>query len=79
LVLLNIAEKVADKYAGTEEGPFLARVKPAAFGSVRQTRSTQVSYLALRPSSISDLIVIAWKIRRLLLTMKSQYDDFAPP
>eukprot|EP00850_Spirogloea_muscicola_P006527 SM000031S11536 [mRNA] locus=s31:273132:275246:+ [translate_table: standard] len=35
-------EATVDKFAGTEEGPFLARIKPAAFGSVRQTGSTQV-------------------------------------
>ncbi|KAL2652512.1 hypothetical protein R1flu_020640 [Riccia fluitans] len=37
-----VDEKTADKYAGTEEGPFLARVKPAAFGTVKQKRSVQV-------------------------------------
>eukprot|EP00850_Spirogloea_muscicola_P020107 SM000207S06182 [mRNA] locus=s207:232659:234742:+ [translate_table: standard] len=35
-------EATVDKFAGTEEGPFLARIKPAAFGSVKQTGSTQV-------------------------------------
>jgi hypothetical protein len=29
-------------YAGTEEGPFLARVKPVAFGQVRSKGSTQI-------------------------------------
>ncbi|KAH9331759.1 hypothetical protein KI387_003867, partial [Taxus chinensis] len=33
-------EKV-DKYAGAEEGPFLARLKPVSFGTVRQTASFQ--------------------------------------
>ncbi|KAH7445493.1 hypothetical protein KP509_01G011500 [Ceratopteris richardii] len=37
-----VDEIKSDKYAGTQEGPFLARVKPLAFGSVRQTRSSQV-------------------------------------
>jgi len=37
-----IDEKKSDKYAGTEEGPFLSRLKPVSLGSVRQTRSTQV-------------------------------------
>eukprot|EP00850_Spirogloea_muscicola_P005427 SM000025S08322 [mRNA] locus=s25:16680:18798:- [translate_table: standard] len=35
-------EATVDKFAGTEEGPFLARVKPAAFDTVKQTGSTQV-------------------------------------
>ncbi|KAL3684321.1 hypothetical protein R1sor_002343 [Riccia sorocarpa] len=37
-----VDEETADKYAGTEEGPFLARVKPASFGTVKQNRSVQV-------------------------------------
>ncbi|KAI5075521.1 hypothetical protein GOP47_0009597 [Adiantum capillus-veneris] len=37
-----INEMTSDKYAGTQEGPFLARVKPLAFGSIKQTRSSQV-------------------------------------
>lgn len=37
-----IDEKTSDKYAGTQEGPFLARIKPFAFGSIKQTRSSQV-------------------------------------
>eukprot|EP00250_Pteridium_aquilinum_P011167 c19880_g1_i3 orf=333-986(-) len=37
-----VDEETADKYAGTQEGPFLARIKPFAFGSIRQTRSSQV-------------------------------------
>ncbi|XP_024369799.1 probable plastid-lipid-associated protein 4, chloroplastic isoform X1 [Physcomitrium patens] len=37
-----VDEKTSDKYAGTEEGPFLSRVKPASFGTVRQSRSFQV-------------------------------------
>jgi hypothetical protein len=39
-----INEKKSDKYAGTEEGPFLSRLKPISLGSVRQTRSTQVNF-----------------------------------
>ncbi|CAM6105059.1 unnamed protein product [Calypogeia fissa] len=53
-----VDEKTADKYAGTEEGPFLARVKPAAFGSVRQIRSTQVlDTLGGAAQNIADFIV----------------------
>lgn len=37
-----IDEKTSDKFAGTEEGPFLSRVKPASLGAVRQSRSFQV-------------------------------------
>ncbi|MCO5546741.1 hypothetical protein L7F22_000177 [Adiantum nelumboides] len=42
-----VDERTADKYAGTQEGPFLARVKPFAFGSIKQTRSSQ-KRLAIR-------------------------------
>ncbi|KAG0613090.1 hypothetical protein M758_6G075900 [Ceratodon purpureus] len=37
-----IDERTSDKYAGTEEGPFLSRVKPVSLGTVRQSRSFQV-------------------------------------
>jgi len=36
-----------DKYAGAEEGPFLARLKPLSFGSIRQTASFQVGNLTI--------------------------------
>lgn len=37
-----VYEEKVDKYAGAEEGPFLARLKPLSFGSIRQTASFQV-------------------------------------
>lgn len=37
-----VDENTVDKYAGTQEGPFLARIKPLAFGSIKQSRSFQV-------------------------------------
>ncbi|XP_024542843.1 plastid lipid-associated protein 3, chloroplastic isoform X2 [Selaginella moellendorffii] len=35
-------EEIVDRYAGTEEGPFLSRIKPLAFGTIKQTRSLQI-------------------------------------
>ncbi|GAQ81050.1 hypothetical protein KFL_000690280 [Klebsormidium nitens] len=41
-LLYTASTKEEFTYAGTEEGPFLARVKPAAFGQVRSKGSTQI-------------------------------------
>lgn len=40
--VLFYAKEEVDKFAGTEEGPFLARLKPFSFGLVRQKGSSQV-------------------------------------
>ncbi|XP_057869234.2 fibrillin protein 5 homolog isoform X1 [Cryptomeria japonica] len=60
-------EEKVDKYAGTEEGPFLARLKPLSLGTVRQTASFQVIDLQGESvQNIADFVLFGIKGRLVI-------------